>query len=151
MTKIEELLEYLRCNTYATNKEIAEDLKMGEGVVKTYLNRLKNKGYLEKIGTEYKVLKEMPVSKSNYKQEIIKEMLESYMDDFRELKVINEKVRIGELIIRLVDKLQVMEMFLINDSYYELVLEDGDIAVLENIRTGEPLTMNIKELWNYAI
>ena len=42
-------------------------------------------------------------------------------------------------------------MFLINDSYYELVLEDGDIAVLENIRTGEPLTMDIKELWNYAI
>lgn len=41
MTKIEEVLEYLRCNTYATNKEIAEDLKMGEGVVKTYLNRLK--------------------------------------------------------------------------------------------------------------
>lgn len=42
-------------------------------------------------------------------------------------------------------------MFLINDSYYELVLEDGDIAVLENIRTEEPLTINIKELWNYAI
>lgn len=44
-----------------------------------------------------------------------------------------------------------MEMFLINDSYYELVLEDGDIAVLENIRTGESLTMDIKELWNYAV
>lgn len=42
-------------------------------------------------------------------------------------------------------------MFLIDDRYYELVLEDGDIAVLENIRTGESLTMNIKELWNYAI
>ena len=105
MSKIEEVLEYIRRNTYATSKEIAEDLKMGDGVVKTYLNRLKNKGYLEKIGAEYKVLKEMPVNKSSYKQEIIKEMLESYMDDFRELKVINEKVRIGELIIRLVDKL----------------------------------------------
>lgn len=42
-------------------------------------------------------------------------------------------------------------MFLINDSYYELVLEDGDIAVLSNIVTGESLTMDIKELWNYAI
>lgn len=42
-------------------------------------------------------------------------------------------------------------MFLINDSYYELVLEDGDIAVLSNIVTGESLTMGIKELWNYAI
>lgn len=105
MTKLEEVLEYVRSNTFATNKEISEDLNISEGVVKTYLNRLKNKGYLEKIGKEYKVLKEMPVNKSNYKQEIIKEMLEVYMDDFRELKVINEKVRIGELIIRLVDKL----------------------------------------------
>ena len=41
-------------------------------------------------------------------------------------------------------------MFLIDDRYYELVLEDGDTAVLEDIRTGEPLTMNIKEVWNYA-
>lgn len=105
MTKIEEVLEYVRSNTHATNKEISEDLKIGDGVVRVYINRLKDKGYLEKIGKEYKVLKEMPVNKSNYKQEIIKEMLESYMDDFRELKVISEKVRIGELIIRLVDKL----------------------------------------------
>ena len=105
MTKLEEVLEYVRSNTFATNKEISEDLNISEGVVRTYLNRLKNKGYLEKIDKEYKVLKEMPVNKSNYKQEIIKEMLEVYMDDFRELKVINEKVRIGELIIRLVDKL----------------------------------------------
>ena len=42
-------------------------------------------------------------------------------------------------------------MFLIDNSYYELVLEDGDIAVLENIRTGEPLTIPMKDLWNYAI
>ena len=93
----------------------------------------------------------MPVNKSNYKQEIIKEILEVYMDDFREIKVINKKIRVGELIIRLVDKLQVIKMFLINDSYYELVLEDGDTAVLENISTGEALTMPIKELGNYAI
>ncbi len=39
-------------------------------------------------------------------------------------------------------------MFLINDSYYELVLEDEDIAVLQNICTGEPLTMLVKDLWN---
>ena len=105
MTKIEEVLEYVRSNTFATNNEISDDLNIREGGGKTYLNRLKNKGYLEKIGKEYKVLKEMPVNKSNYKQEIIKEMLESYMDDFRELKVMNEKIRVGELIIRLVDKL----------------------------------------------
>ena len=44
MTKIEEVLEYIRGNSYATNKEISEDLNISEGVVRTYLNRLKNKG-----------------------------------------------------------------------------------------------------------
>jgi len=63
MTKIEEVLEYIRGNSYATNKEISDDLKIGDGVVRVY------------------------------------------MDDFREIKVINEKIRVGELIIRLVDKL----------------------------------------------
>ena len=42
-------------------------------------------------------------------------------------------------------------MFLIDGNYFELVLEDGDIAVLSNVVTGESLTMGIKELWNYAI
>ena len=42
-------------------------------------------------------------------------------------------------------------MFLIDGNYFELVLEDGDIAVLENIRPGEPLTVPMKDLWNYAV
>ena len=39
-------------------------------------------------------------------------------------------------------------MFLINDKYYELILEDGDIAVLSNVVTGESMTILIKDLWN---
>lgn len=42
-------------------------------------------------------------------------------------------------------------MFKIDDKYYELVLEDDDIAVLQNVSTGEPLKIPIRELWNYAI
>lgn len=42
-------------------------------------------------------------------------------------------------------------MFLINEDYYELILEDGNIAVLENISTGESLAISIKDLWNYTI
>lgn len=42
-------------------------------------------------------------------------------------------------------------MFLVNGSYFELILEDGDIAVLLNIVSGESLIMDIKELWNYAV
>lgn len=42
-------------------------------------------------------------------------------------------------------------MFKIDDKYYELILEDENIAVLQNISTGESLTMPVKDLWNYAI
>lgn len=42
-------------------------------------------------------------------------------------------------------------MFLIDGHYYELVLEDEDIAVLSDIITGETLIKPMIELWNYAI
>lgn len=42
-------------------------------------------------------------------------------------------------------------MFKIDDKYYELPLEDEDIAVLQNVSTGETLTMPIREVWNYTI
>lgn len=42
-------------------------------------------------------------------------------------------------------------MFKIDDKYYELVLEDEDIVVLQNIITGESLTLPVRDLWNYAI
>lgn len=44
-----------------------------------------------------------------------------------------------------------MSKFLIDNECYELILEDGDIAVLQNIYTGEPLTMPVKDIWNYAV
>ncbi|WP_338998298.1 hypothetical protein [Fusobacterium animalis] len=42
-------------------------------------------------------------------------------------------------------------MFLIDDKYYELILEDDEMAVLQNIITGESLTLPVRDLWNYAI
>ena len=42
-------------------------------------------------------------------------------------------------------------MLLIDGHYYELVLEDGDIAVLSNVVTGETLIKPVIELWNYAV
>ena len=42
-------------------------------------------------------------------------------------------------------------MFLIDGHYYELVLEDGNIAVLSDIITGETLIKPMIERWNYAI
>lgn len=105
-TKYEKLLEHIREYPKMASRKRADSLKMDLHLVKTYISRLKKKGYIEeKNKGEYIVLKQLPTSKSNYKQDIIEEMIEVYLDDFRELKVINEKVRVGELVIRLLDKL----------------------------------------------
>lgn len=38
-------------------------------------------------------------------------------------------------------------MYKINNTYYDLILEDEEIVVLENSVTGEPLTMTRNEFW----
>lgn len=44
-----------------------------------------------------------------------------------------------------------MENFKINGTYYELILEDGDLVVLSDINSGESLVLTIEELWgNYG-
>lgn len=105
MSKFYAALEYVRDNPNASYDEITNAVGVSYDVAKEYVARLKRRGYLEKKGRTYTVLKEPPASKSPYKQDIIKEMIESYMDDFRSNKAIGEKIRLGELIIRLVEKL----------------------------------------------
>lgn len=39
-------------------------------------------------------------------------------------------------------------MYQIDNSFYDIVLEDEDIIVLENVITGEPLTMDRNRFWN---
>nr|WP_293994478.1 hypothetical protein [uncultured Fusobacterium sp.] len=104
-TKLEKVLEHLRDYPNMASRERAEALKLDLNIVKTYIARLKKKGYVVEENGSYIVLKQLPANKSEFKQDIIKEMIDVYLDDFRELKVINEKVRVGELVIRLLDKL----------------------------------------------
>ena len=109
MTKVNEILAYLRENPRATNKEIAEELKMDSDNVKATIWKLKDKGYIEVLGQgvtrTITVLKEMPASKHSYKKEIIETMIGKYMEDFEDCGTLNDRIEVGKVILRLLEKL----------------------------------------------
>lgn len=109
MTNYEKILEYLRENPNATNKDIAENTGISTDVSKAYVGRLKQKGYLEVTGVginrEILVVKDLPVSKNDYKKETIKFLIDAYKEDFERTDNIVERLELGKLILKLVEKL----------------------------------------------
>ena len=109
MTEINAILEYLRNNPTATNPEIADNLKIDVNNVKANIGKLKARGYIEVQGQgitrTITVLKEMPVSKHSYKKEIIETMIGKYMEAFEESGTLNDRIEVGKVILRLLEKL----------------------------------------------
>ena len=114
MTEINAVLEYLQDNPKAMNKEIADNLKIDYDNVKANISKLKARGYIEVQGQEITrtvtVLKEMPIrekptSKHSYKKEIIETMIDKYMEDFEDCGTLNDRIEVGKVILRLLEKL----------------------------------------------
>lgn len=109
MTNKQKLLEFLSENPQKTNKELAEELKMTEGYVKTELSRLKTSGYIF-IGTEsdtrtITVIRGVSTTRSDYKKDIYQELLDGYMQDFREAETRTDRREVGSLILRIIERL----------------------------------------------
>ena len=109
MTEITAILEYLRDNPKAMNPEIADNLKIDVNNVKANIGKLKARGYIEVQGQgvtrTITVLKEMPASKHSYKKEIIETMIAKYMEDFEDCGTLNDRIEVGKVILRLLEKL----------------------------------------------
>ena len=109
MTEINAILEYLRNNPKAMNPEIADNLKIDVNNVKANIGKLKARGYIEVQGQgitrTITVLKEMPASKHSYKKEIIETMIGKYMEDFEDCGTLNDRIEVGKVILRLLEKL----------------------------------------------
>ncbi len=105
MTLKEKMFEYLRENPKASYKELEENAGISYDVAKTYMCRAKQKGELKELQDgSVEVVKEPPVEKSSYKKEIITEMIDIYMEDFRAASP-TERVDIGKRITMLLEKL----------------------------------------------
>ena len=105
MTNQEKVLEYVRIHPLSTNTEIAESTDIDTSVVKTYINRLKTKGFInvqmDGVTRNITVVKELPVPKNIYKQEILHDLLEVYIEDIKETIGIQEKIERGKFIEKL--------------------------------------------------
>ena len=105
MTLKEKMFEYLRENPKASYKELEENAGIPYDVAKTYMCRAKQKGEIKELEDGgYEVIKEPPVEKSSYKKEVITEMIDIFMEDFRTVSP-NERVDIGKRITMLLEKL----------------------------------------------
>lgn len=109
MNNYEKVLECLRNNPTATNPEISLATGIDTDIVKVYIGRLKAKGCIEveRNGTDrtITVLKELPTSKHSYKKDVMTELLETYLVDIKESTSIPEKIELGKLIIKIIEKL----------------------------------------------
>lgn len=104
MTLKEKLFEYLRENPNAEYKDIQSNTDIPYGIARTYICRAQQKGELKKTENGWEVMKEPPVEKSSYKKEVITEMIDIFMQDFREASPV-ERVDIGKRITMLLEKL----------------------------------------------
>ena len=109
MNNIEKVLEFLRNNPTATNPEIAKAVRIDTDIVKAYISKLKARGNIEVQGQgitrTITVLKEMPVSKHSYKKGIVETMIDKYMEDFEDCGTLNDRIEVGKIILKLLEKL----------------------------------------------
>lgn len=112
---IELVYDYLIDNPTSTNREIEINLELSEGVAKTYISRLVDRGFIEKTINEngkrkIKIIQEFEdrrvyKKKLSTKFQYYQEMIDIYMEDFREADTFNDRLRVGREIRLLVEKI----------------------------------------------
>lgn len=111
MTKIEYLKEeLLRAYPDKTNAELAElsNGLMDHRMVGVYLKRLEKRGSIEVHFEEGKRIIDVidkPYVESNFKKETYEMMVDKYIEDFEDAETFQDRVEIGKMIIRILEKL----------------------------------------------
>lgn len=91
-----QILEIFRENPTITYKEIATSLGISYDAVKKSAQYLRAKGYLIKTKEGMNVLKEKPITQS---------IIDIFMEDLPNIEDISEKIKMGELLLKLIIKL----------------------------------------------
>ncbi len=105
---IPKIIEAIRNNPKATNKELSEMTGIGESSIRPCLHRMKSRGLIEDVGVnqrEFAILRELDDTRSTYKRDIFEMMVDKYLEDFEAAEMFGERVEIGKMIIRLLEKL----------------------------------------------
>lgn len=107
MTKMQMLLAYIHEHPTATNTELSEGLGMSEEIVRTYIHRAKRQG---RITPEYqdgarKITVKLEDALPGFRRETLMMMVESYLEDFDATTLYSERIEIGKMILRILERL----------------------------------------------
>lgn len=115
MTNIEKLYSEVSKNGDLTNEQYAELTGISYNNVKAYISRLKKQGYFDitypdnkrsiEVIQDYDYSNPIEVKMNSYKSEVYQEMLEIYMDDFRNASTLDDRLRLGREIRLIIEKL----------------------------------------------
>ena len=99
-----EVLECLREYPNKTRKQIAEHLNEDYEAIKRCVARFRKNGWIKEVNGIWVVIKTPAINKSNDKIEIVEEMMETLLEDFKSSTKISERIRLAELLIQLLSK-----------------------------------------------
>lgn len=103
-----EVSEIVLAKPDVSAKEIATELNIEEGYARKIIWRMINRGWMER-GTDngksvLKVIR-IPEKVYDFKKEMLKDMCDAYYEDFMKAELYTERVEIGKMICRILDKL----------------------------------------------
>lgn len=99
-----DVLECLREYPNKTRKQIAEHLKEDYEAIKKCILRFRKNGWIKETDKGWVVLKTQVINKNDEKIEIVNEMIDSLLEDFKNSVKVSEKIRLAELLIQLLNK-----------------------------------------------
>lgn len=114
MTKCEEIRSLLRQYPDMTDQELTEQVGCDIKFVRDMLYRMAKRGDIEITKTKnedgtksrsIQVLIEPKTAKMDYKKKIMMEMCEVYVDDFFNAELFTERVEIGKVILRILERM----------------------------------------------
>lgn len=107
-TKQEQLYDLLRGDPHISNNEAAELLNISPGCARATKHKLAKKGLIKIVSPqEVEILEPYPENEpagtTLLKMEIYTEMVQTYMDDFREQTTFQDRLTVGREIRRVLD------------------------------------------------
>lgn len=111
VTKTDMILECLRQNPEMSNQELAEAVDMDVRCIRSTLTKLRQKNFIVQTGQGEKrhisVMVESTAGAvpADYKKEMLKSMCDCYYEDFLAAELYTERVEIGKMICRILEKI----------------------------------------------
>lgn len=110
MITVRGMMEYFTDHPGATNGEVAEALDCDSDAVRHLLSRYKARGEIETTTLPdgkrvVKVLRDISKKSYDFKKCMLMDMCETYYNDFLKAELYSERVEIGKMICRILEKI----------------------------------------------